>query len=256
MFVVKSTVRLSLAAKQWPLALRALSTRVGAVFMCTGLVLAADRVKAGDNSAVTVTRQPEQSAWSSPSLTRSHEWPDVERPPRLESADNTGLHEHFTTDERPLRLFVEVLLGGTTGAAGALLLGAVGAGLCHTTGLGRSDEDVCVVPMLMFASGGALAAIPVGVYLGGEVAGGDGSLALTLGTGWVLGGVSMALVRETDSPAVLGGSVAAVMVASILVYEVTSNKKITDARERKRLSLRVAPVADVRHLGVLVFGTL
>jgi hypothetical protein len=180
---------------------------------------------------------------------------DTERPPPLAIA-GTADDDHFTLDERPFRPGLEVLLGAATAAAGALVFGLGGSALCRATELGRSEEDGCLGPGLLFGYGGALAAIPLGVYMGGELLGGDGSLGMTLGVGWLLGAVSVAVAGAASSSTAVFGMAGATLVGSLVAYEVTSEANIEEARGQQRRRIHLSPFADGERAGLRVFGAL
>jgi hypothetical protein len=209
----------------------------------------------GDDAPGSELSQPEQAP-SPPSAAPPRRFAvDSERPPQPEPA-GPPYGEHYTLAERPLRLGLELVLAGVTAAAGGLVIGLGRAALCGATGLGHSDEDGCLVPGLMFAVGGAMAAIPFGVYLGGELLRGDGSLGVTLGVGLGLGMVTVAAVAATNSGAVLAGAGVVTLVGSIAAYEITSDNNIVEARERKHRSVYISPFVDGKSAGLIVFGAL
>jgi hypothetical protein len=174
-----------------------------------------------------------------------------ERPPELAKED--APEDRYMLAERPLRLGLEILVGGVAGGAvgGVFLLTA--SGLCKGTGLGNDEEDGCLAPALYSAATGFMLGLPLGVYLGGELWKGDGALGWTLMTGWALTGIGLAATVATNSPAVLAGSFAVVFTGSILAYELTSDRNIANAR-RRHGGVNVTPFVDWTRAGISVFG--
>lgn len=78
---------------------------------------------------------------------------------------------------RGLRLLTEVGTGLLTSAGGGLSLGLLGYGLCQVTQLGYESSVLgCGGTAALGAVLGVLAGYPLGVWWGGELRGGDGSL--------------------------------------------------------------------------------
>lgn len=90
-------------------------------------------------------------------------------------------------DGRPGRIGAEVGLGLLGGTAGFFSGGLLGYGLCGLGG-GGGREWGCLAPALLGAHLGAFVGISMGVYGGGELAGGDGGL------GWTFLGSTAGLV--------------------------------------------------------------
>ncbi|MBL8783919.1 MAG: hypothetical protein JNJ59_03370 [Deltaproteobacteria bacterium] len=90
-------------------------------------------------------------------------------------------------DGRPGRIGAEVGLGLLGGTAGFFTGGLLGYGICGLGG-GGDREWGCLAPALLGAHLGAFAGISMGVYGGGELAGGDGAL------GWTFLGSTAGLV--------------------------------------------------------------
>jgi hypothetical protein len=180
---------------------------------------------------------------------------DEERPPPL-VPEGAALGDHYTLDQRPMRPGLEILLGGATAAAGGLAFGLGGGALCGATGFARGEEDGCLGPGLVLGYAGALAAIPLGVYMGGELLRGDGSLGTTLGVGWLLGAVSFVVAAAVNSPEAVFGMAGATVIGSLIAYEVTSERNIAVARGLARGALQSIPFADGKSAGLLVLGTL
>jgi hypothetical protein len=230
--------------------------RFGSVFVSACVLLSAEASRGDDTPGSELPESEPEQVQSPPSAAASHAFAvDPERPPQLEPA-GPAHGRHYTLAERPLRLGLELLSAGATAATGALVIGITGAGLCRATGIGESREDGCFAPGIMFAVGGAMVAMPFGVYLGGELLGGDGSLGVMLGVGLGCGVLSVAAVAATNSPAVLAGAGVATLIASIAAYELTSDSNIAEARERQRRSVYISPFVDGERAGLLVFGAL
>jgi hypothetical protein len=222
--------------------------------MCVCVFLEAEVLRADD---IPVSGSPRSTQAPPPptAATSARRGHDDERPPPL-AAESAALGDHYTLDERPMRPGLEILLGGVTAAAGGLVFGLGGGALCGATGFARSEEDGCLAPGLVLGYAGAMAAIPLGVYMGGELLGGDGSLATTLGVGWLLGAVSVVVTIAANSPVAVFGMAGATAVGSLVAYEATSERDIAAARGHERSAVQCMPFADGKRAGLLVFGAL
>ncbi|MCY1080350.1 hypothetical protein [Archangium lansingense] len=150
------------------------------------------------------------------------------------------------------RLLVEGGAGVGTGLAGAL----VGVGL-YMLGSGlqlfEPDESPTVLP---FALAGAALGFPLGVWWGGELMAGDGSLLATVG-GTAVGGLAAVGLwalserpREPFSSILRGVAIPLPVVGAFLGYELSSSHR------KKETGLQVQPavVLSSQHQALVLAG--
>ncbi|OJH38022.1 hypothetical protein [Cystobacter ferrugineus] len=125
-----------------------------------------------------------------------------------------------------LRLLTEVGAGVVTAAAGGLVAGLGGFGLCQGTGLLYATEGGCFYAMLFGAMAGMAISYPVGVWWGGEAVGGDGRLWASLlggGLGLAAGYLgSRVLIAQTQRGEFLIAIPLLAMVGASLGYELST----------------------------------
>ncbi|HEX8538581.1 MAG TPA: hypothetical protein VF664_14025, partial [Cystobacter sp.] len=98
-----------------------------------------------------------------------------------------------------LRLLTEVGAGAITAMGGLLVGGVLGAVVCERTDMGRDPSTGCLGGMLVGGFLGLAQGYALGVWWGGEVVGGDGSLLLTLLGGALGTALSIAFYRAAVS---------------------------------------------------------
>jgi hypothetical protein len=166
------------------------------------------------------------------------------------------MNEEFSTGpegERAhpaLRIASEVGIGALTSLGGMFALGLVGLGVCELTDGGKTPKFGCLGPVVISGGLGLLAGIPVGVWAGGRLVGGEGSLLATilgglLGVGagiWV--NVAMAADPIFLLALPLGG-----LAGSIIAYEF-SHQQTSPARVATRP--RVQPTLAISSRGALL----
>ncbi|EPX55654.1 hypothetical protein D187_009265 [Cystobacter fuscus DSM 2262] len=134
----------------------------------------------------------------------------------------------FTPGRAPLglRLLAEVGAGVATAAAGGLVAGIGGFGLCQATGVLYATEGGCFYALLFGAMAGMAVGYPVGVWWGGEVVGGDGRLWASLlggGLGLAAGYLgSRVLIAQTGRGESLIAIPLLAMVGASLGYELSA----------------------------------
>jgi hypothetical protein len=136
----------------------------------------------------------------------------------------------FRTGRAPLglRLLAEVGAGVATAAAGGLVAGIGGFGLCQATGLLYATEGGCFYALLFGAMAGMAVGYPVGVWWGGEVVGGEGRLWASLlggGLGLAAGYLgSRVLIAQTGRGESLIAIPLLAMVGASLGYELSTTR--------------------------------
>lgn len=150
------------------------------------------------------------------------------------------------------RLLVEGGAGVGTGLAGAL----VGVGLYmlgNTLQLVDPDEGPTVLP---FALAGAALGFPLGVWWGGELMAGDGSLLATFG-GAAVGGLAAVGLwawsersRQPLSSILKGVAIPLPVAGAFLGYELSSILR----KKAKGLQVRPAVVLSSRHQALVLAG--
>jgi hypothetical protein len=150
------------------------------------------------------------------------------------------------------RLLVEGGAGVGTGLAGAL----VGVGvfmLANTLQLVEPGEGPTVLPFML---AGAAIGFPLGVWWGGELMAGKGSLLATFG-GAAVGGlaaVGLWTVSERSRPPLsgllTGVAIPLPVVGAFLGYELSSGLR----KKARGLQLRPAVVLSSRHQGLVLAG--
>jgi hypothetical protein len=145
-----------------------------------------------------------------------------------------------------LRLLAEVGAGLLTSVGGGLVGGFASTGLCAATGFGSTSSFAIIgncfsATLLGILVGGSLG-YPLGVWWGGEVLGGDGSLLASLagmGTGILMGFLLANAMYQADPGGSRTGIVAGltIMTGPILAYELS---------QRREPSLPVPTVASAR----------
>lgn len=193
-----------------------------------------------------VARAGEGTRWERSWLAQA---PIVDTPPRL-LPDPVPV----APPVHPLwqRLLVEGGAGVGTGLAGAL----VGVGL-YMLGSGlqlfEPGEDPAVLP---FALAGAALGFPLGVWWGGELMAGDGSLLATFGgaAGGGLAAVGLWAWSERSSEplsSILKGmAIPLPVVGAFLGYELSSGHR----KKTKGLQVRPAVVLSSRHGALVLAG--
>ncbi|WP_434391217.1 hypothetical protein [Melittangium boletus] len=169
--------------------------------------------------------------------------------PRLARLEARGDGEEDLTAEartsRGVRILAEVGMGGLVALGGGFVGGAVGLGLCETTGLGRRGHLPCLGTALLGAGAGVAGGYGLGVWIAGERLDGDGRLwAALLGTGLGVG-LGLPLIERVGgaSPLVLGA------VGGVLGYEL-SQDEVPEAVALTRP--RLVPVLSFSRDGGLV----
>ena len=100
-----------------------------------------------------------------------------------------------------LRLLTEVGAGAITAMGGLLVGGVLGAVVCERTDMGRDPSTGCLGGMLVGGFLGLAQGYALGVWWGGEVVGGDGSLLLTLLGGALGTALSVVLIQTSNGSA-------------------------------------------------------
>ncbi|WP_152622434.1 hypothetical protein [Archangium violaceum] len=197
----------------------------------------------------TAARAGEGRRWDEPRRLRLVQVPIVETTPRA-IPDS----EPVAPPVHPLwqRLLVEGGAGVGTGLAGAL----VGLGT-YMLGSGvrllEPGEDPTVLPFML---AGAAIGFPLGVWWGGELMMGDGSLLATFGGAAVggLGAVGLWALSERSSPplsgVLKGVAIPLPVVGSFLGYELSSGIR----KKAKGLQLRPAVVLSSQHRALVLAG--
>ncbi|WNG16927.1 hypothetical protein [Cystobacter fuscus] len=128
-----------------------------------------------------------------PHLALSGPLADEESPPDSEQS----WHEESQRHPAPLglRLLAELGAGTITAAGGVLAGGLLGGLVCATTGLGDDSYFGCLGAGILGGLLGIAEGYALGVWWGGELAGGDGSLLITL-LGGTLGTVLSAVLFQ------------------------------------------------------------
>ncbi len=149
------------------------------------------------------------------------------------------------------RLVVE----GLAGVGTSLVTGLAGFGL----GLAVSRQtDNTGLLAIMYGLVGLGVGFPFGVWWGGELMGGDGSLLATLG-GYALGGLGLWGLtqvafrfdaRQPQVPLLLGTGVLLPVVGGFLGYELSSS-----ARKKARVRLQPALVLSEERKAIVLAGT-
>lgn len=184
------------------------------------------------------------------------------RPLRLVQAPVVESTPRFLPDPVPVappmhplwqRLLVEGGAGVGTGLAGAL----VGLGT-YMLGSGvrllEPGEGATVLPFMLV---GAAIGFPLGVWWGGELMAGDGSLLATFGGAAVggLGAVGLWAVSERSRPplsgVLQGVAIPLPVVGALLGYELSSGIR----KKAKGLQLRPAVVLSSRHQVLVLAGS-
>ncbi|AKJ01973.1 Hypothetical protein AA314_03599 [Archangium gephyra] len=195
-----------------------------------------------------------------PSVARAGRWEDS-RPLRLVQAPVVESTPRLLPDPVPVappvhplwqRLLVEGGAGVGTGLAGAL----VGLGT-YMLGSGvrllEPGEGPTVLPFMLV---GAAIGFPLGVWWGGELMAGDGSLLATLGGAAVggLGAVGLWALSERSRPplsgVLTGVAIPLPVVGAFLGYELSSGIR----KRAKGLQLRPALVLSSRHQALVLAG--
>jgi hypothetical protein len=174
-------------------------------------------------------------------------------PPRL-------LEEPATRREKlsvGLRLLVETGAGLMTSTGGLLAGGLIGYGLCEVTS-GRAAYIGCAWGAVLGILGGVAIGYPLGVWWGGEVVGGDGSLLASfagMGVG-ILAGVLLGLAEQQIDPGnrLTGAVVGLPILAGPLVfYELSQRQEPgTPAPAVASARPRLQPLLTVSSRGALL----
>jgi hypothetical protein len=133
-----------------------------------------------------------------------------------------------------LRLLAEVGAGLLTSVGGGLVGGFASTGLCEATGFGSTPSFAIIgncfsAALLGILVGGSLG-YPLGVWWGGEVLGGDGSLLASLagmGTGILMGFLLATAMYQANPNGSHTGIVAGltIMTGPILAYELSQRRE-------------------------------
>ncbi len=203
-----------------------------------------------------MARAEQGRSWDAPTRGSENRWrlrlveePAGDAPRRLPDVVQVAPLEH----PLGLRLLVETGAGLGTSLAGGL----VGVGL-YLMGSGlqllRSGDGLRVLP---FALAGMAAGFPLGVWWGGELMAGDGSLLLTAG-GFALGALSTLGLwnlaehaREPLASILVAVPIPLSMAGALLGYELSSS-----ARKKARgLQVQPALVLGASHQALVLAGS-
>ena len=149
---------------------------------------------------------------------------------RLLEDDSWAREPRRTGAPMGLRIMAELGAGTLTALGGGLVGGLVGVGLCEATG-GNSGWFGCLGEGGLGLLLGVGLGYPLGVWWGGEAAGGDGNLFVTMaGMGGgvlvaVVLGVAMAQVDPTTGALTGLVSGLAVMSGPIVAYELSQKRE-------------------------------
>lgn len=148
-----------------------------------------------------------------------------------------------------LRLLSEVGFGALTTVGGGFAGALVGLGVCPIFGH-QNQKFGCYIDVILGGFVGLAAGFPLGVWWGGNIAGGDGGLGYTY-LGAALGGVGTILVlgAASQNPILAVLSFALPIVGGILGYELSMSP------EAPGLALggtRVQPLLSVSSRGGFV----
>lgn len=160
-------------------------------------------------------------------------------------------------DPMGARIGAEVLLGSLLGAGGLLGGGLVGIAVAESVTCGVDD----CLDGLGYVGAGVVAGIaltaPIGVYIAGHFAEGEGQFLPTL-AGSLAGGGVTALTLAAISRPVSGVGVLALVVSplvgSIVGYEVSHAFVSRERRNAAGSDVQVLPTAGVTPSGTSVFG--
>jgi hypothetical protein len=157
-----------------------------------------------------------------------------------------------------LRLLAEAAAGAVTSVGGGLAGGLIGLGLCAATG-GPTDSLGlgCLVTGTLVGSLGLAIGYPVGVWWGGEVTGGNGSLLMSiagLGAGALVGGLLGALTLKMDPEGRVAGTVIGLstLAGPILFYEISNKEPTPQLTARAAARPRLQPLLSVSSRGALL----
>ena len=154
----------------------------------------------------------------------------------------------------PERLIFEPIIGGISGTLGGLLGGIIGSELCSSP----DGDSTCILSAIGGAYVGVLASFPVGVYVGGIAGKGRGNFWATVAVPWAfdLGFIALATadfdVVVSPEALIVGGALS--LVASIVLYEITSSVASNDKKQTATVGAGL--FGDHTSVGLAVFGKL
>jgi hypothetical protein len=179
---------------------------------------------------------------------------------RLLDDDSWAREPERTGAPMGLRIMAEVGAGGLTALGGGLAGGLLGVGLCEATG-GSSGLFGCLGDGGLGLMLGAALGYPLGVWWGGDAAGGDGNLLVTMAGmgGGVLVAVVLGLAMSQVDPTegALTGLVSGLAVLSgpVVAYELSQKREprrgpaVASSRPRLQPLLSVTSRGAVLGLG-------
>ena len=184
---------------------------------------------------------------------------DERAPLRLSEEDWAQSEREESRPPRALRILAETGAGLLTGAGGGVLGFLAGSGLCGAGIVGNRGGffgclDAAAIGLLLGAGTG----VALGVWWGGEVAGGDGKLLSALagmGSGVVLGFLVGVVARRPDLGIVF--TVPGALIGTIVGYELSQrtlvpgpqSPGVASARPRLQPLLAFSPHGGLVGLG-------
>jgi hypothetical protein len=183
--------------------------------------------------------------------------PDSELPRNLRSIEDTLAVSAEARHPVAARVAAEVLGGSLFGAGGMLGGGLVGIGIAEsvTCGVDECLNGLGYVGASMVA--GVTLAAPIGVYLAGRMAEGEGRFLPALAGSVASSGLTaltlMALSRPVSSAGVLA-LVVSPLVGSIIGYEVSHHFVSQQRRSAAARGVQIIPTAGVTPSGTGLFG--
>ena len=184
---------------------------------------------------------------------------DERAPLRLSEEDGAQGEREESRPPRALRILAETGAGLLTGAGGSVLGALAGVSLCEAGVAGtRGGFLSCVDGAIIGLAVGAGIGLPLGVWWGGEAAGGDGKLLGVLagmGSGMVLGFLAGVVVGRPDFG--LGFTVPGALIGGIVGYELSQpslasgppSPAVASARPRLQPLLAFSPHGGLVGLG-------